>query len=1210
MASSLNTSQTKSSSIASAPLQQLTVRPFGDTETETEDQGTADLQTQLSHAALFGHALSAPQPIQRQGETDTDLDEEDESPVQAKLTIGQPNDKYEQEADQVAAKVMRMPEGELEEEDNTLQAKPNIQAKGVAPAVPENFENQLGQHKGGGRPLSDETRAYMEPRFGADFGSVRVHEAPTLASSIQAQALTHGQDIYFNSGKYNPGSSSGKELLAHELTHVVQQVGGTAQAKLIQNKQTTQFQEEEPSNTPAKQISALTSEALSNKNPLQTKTPAAAQTEKTAGNQEDQTQAKKALSDVDPAEKEQKKTELVAKTQPEVDQKQLELEQAGQEAQQASQATEQPSEQIGEAQAPKAPQGQTAQSASGQPQQADVPQQTSAQSADSPALPEQPQAVIPPEPVMPVDAGGMPLPGNPEVDAQIIQLAKQAQSLRDGGNQLLARAAQIRANAQIIRGNIQLVKQGVSQSEQGVTKTTEQLNFRQETLGQAKQALEVSEQKATTVAEQAPSFVGKSNQGQEKTQPMVSQANDLAGQSAANTHEDPEAAGKSREQGQKLNKVATDTATMDGAFSQTKAKAEELAAEAAQAQGINTQTSTQIGEMETTLGQSQERLTQMSEQNQQARTQAESLEGKPDEMISQAGVLEEKGRTLIQASVEIEQRLQQIQAEYQQAMNSVPAAKVAEQTGGSATGVIQRDIEEGRYDERENIDLVGDLSEAAPWLTGVDPATEEQRQAAAEAAEARRQQQITQINSIAGGSFENLSAGQKIGISLELMGQNIANSLSNIEWPDWRQLALSLVDPRTALTGVIGGLSQILSGGANLFSAEQWSKDPLGNFLKSAADIATGLTIILGSITALAAVITAIMGAITLVSLGTAAPVTGPVIAFCATVMTTVGGMTFKVGLVAAALHGLVLIKNLYDAATAETAEDLQNQSEQMTEDTKNAGGALLQAGMGKLAQWGGRKLQGNIAQAGGGKAYAAAMPGRVVTKVGNARQWLGQRFGRNKPTPASDPGLANRGYRPKPGERSMTREQWKAQDRSRRAGQSKAGQDVTRLDEPLGGTYRRGPQRGQPRMGHTARGHRASKTNQQLQNRASSSNIEAATRFANDPTHLRVVRTMRREAISGARGLTRGQHNLPNGTLEIIRRPGNTPTVGERLILSGRQFNFTTGRGFFGRRAPGGQLPGTPTGPLQKATLVLEMTGVDSSGNPIYKIVTAHPSL
>ena len=191
--------------------------------------------------------------IQRQQEDDEELRPK---LIQTKLTIGQPGDKYEQEADRMAAKVMAMPEpqglaqagstGSRKQNDTTLQRqinvssllqretleekkddelamKPLIQLKGQPLSAPNNFESQLAQHKGSGQPLSDDTRAFMEPRFGADFSGVRVHETPDLASAIQAQAFTHGQDIYFNSGKYNLGSSGGKGLLAHELTHVVQQ---------------------------------------------------------------------------------------------------------------------------------------------------------------------------------------------------------------------------------------------------------------------------------------------------------------------------------------------------------------------------------------------------------------------------------------------------------------------------------------------------------------------------------------------------------------------------------------------------------------------------------------------------------------------------------------------------------------------------------------------------------------------------------------------------------------------------------------------------------------------------------------------------------------------------------------------------------------------------------------------------------------------------
>jgi len=93
------------------------------------------------------------------------------------------------------------------------------------PSIPQTDE---AVHKGAGSPLPDETRAYMEPRLGADFSGVRVHtgsEAAQLNRQISAQAFTHGQDIYLNEDKYDPGTDAGKRLLAHELTHVVRQTG-------------------------------------------------------------------------------------------------------------------------------------------------------------------------------------------------------------------------------------------------------------------------------------------------------------------------------------------------------------------------------------------------------------------------------------------------------------------------------------------------------------------------------------------------------------------------------------------------------------------------------------------------------------------------------------------------------------------------------------------------------------------------------------------------------------------------------------------------------------------------------------------------------------------------------------------------------------------------------------------------------------------------
>jgi hypothetical protein len=103
-----------------------------------------------------------------------------------------------------------------------------------ASASPD-VERAIQQVRGGGQALDSSVRAQMEPVLGAGFSGVRVHtdaEAGTLSRSLNARAFTTGQDIFFPQGTYNPSSSSGRELLAHELTHVVQQSGGRVQRKL------------------------------------------------------------------------------------------------------------------------------------------------------------------------------------------------------------------------------------------------------------------------------------------------------------------------------------------------------------------------------------------------------------------------------------------------------------------------------------------------------------------------------------------------------------------------------------------------------------------------------------------------------------------------------------------------------------------------------------------------------------------------------------------------------------------------------------------------------------------------------------------------------------------------------------------------------------------------------------------------------------------
>jgi hypothetical protein len=159
--------------------------------------------------------------------------------VQAKLTVNAPGDEYEQEADRVADAVMRMPavqgeEMEEDEEPEVMTKREQIHAADGAFEAGENFEQQLRASRGSGQSLPHDLQAEFETKFGADFSGVRVHadaHADQLNRSLQARAFTTGRDIFFRHGAYDPGSRVGQALIAHELTHVVQQVGEQIQPK-------------------------------------------------------------------------------------------------------------------------------------------------------------------------------------------------------------------------------------------------------------------------------------------------------------------------------------------------------------------------------------------------------------------------------------------------------------------------------------------------------------------------------------------------------------------------------------------------------------------------------------------------------------------------------------------------------------------------------------------------------------------------------------------------------------------------------------------------------------------------------------------------------------------------------------------------------------------------------------------------------------------
>jgi len=210
--------------------------------------------------------------------------------IQPKLNFGQPNDSYEEEADEIAEKIVHSNDSDLiqrnlknsEEEEiyhpkslasritpiKNLQAQPGIKdeaglkqkkAEMDAPAGTSSFYGRLIGNQNDGSPLPPEINRLMSHSFGTDFSHVRIHynsNSFQMNRNLLAKAFTHGPNIYFNQGKYRPWTKEGQLLLAHELTHTIQQNSGRHHSHVIQKK----GEDEEMRSYPVKIPPGITSE--------------------------------------------------------------------------------------------------------------------------------------------------------------------------------------------------------------------------------------------------------------------------------------------------------------------------------------------------------------------------------------------------------------------------------------------------------------------------------------------------------------------------------------------------------------------------------------------------------------------------------------------------------------------------------------------------------------------------------------------------------------------------------------------------------------------------------------------------------------------------------------------------------------------------------------------------------------------------------------
>lgn len=178
--------------------------------------------------------------------------------VRTKLTVNEPGDQFEQQADQVADRVVQQNDHPVQtgiagsnlagqisrkpafESDAEPESPLQRSAASSAPEVSPETQQKIESSKGSGQPMAPDTLHKMENAMGADLSRVKIHEgaeASALNRDLGARAFTHGNDIYFGQGNYNPHTSGGRHLLAHELTHTLQQSNGIS--KKIQRTPST-----------------------------------------------------------------------------------------------------------------------------------------------------------------------------------------------------------------------------------------------------------------------------------------------------------------------------------------------------------------------------------------------------------------------------------------------------------------------------------------------------------------------------------------------------------------------------------------------------------------------------------------------------------------------------------------------------------------------------------------------------------------------------------------------------------------------------------------------------------------------------------------------------------------------------------------------------------------------------------------------------------
>ena len=815
------------------------------------------------------------------------------------------------------------------------------------------LEDNLSSTKGQGQALDSETQDHMGSQIGADFSGVRVHtgsNANEMNRSLGAQAFTHGSDIYFNEGKYDTQSSSGKELLAHELTHTVQQgaappvqtkkdPAASGDGPEIQAK--PEYKPTDDGKAPAKRLAAEEKEEVGADEIAEAKG-------------KSKSEAREAAGEVDSGEKNSEKSAKKPLAKPNKDRPKEQGEKAGKSAEKTKDQIENP-EEMEEKEEAKDPEKKDEKPITPEAEEAEgLKQAALAEAAALPQPEEVPAVEVPTSPEY-IDSAGE--PAEPDFGAEIEshQLTLLAHSLRVQGLGIQEQATAAEKEALKHQADWEETRKQMSISEHYLSEGQKNIEQRTEALETADQAHEKSEERADTTLKEAPKKLEENEAGLKSTEPVEKDAERAKQKNEESAPEDSDAKKDTAEQGGKMEKQNEDIGDVGEGMQGSKKELTQLKDKAQEAKTKNADSKGKIEQTKQEVGQMQGKVDEMTAVNLKGRAALEETRTLPTEMRKDGKQLKEVGKKIVKSSMEMEARLHDAAKNRQARSKSLPSREQLEKESGGGEGTIQRSPEPGKENmiQRAQGDYAKqrgdiDIDKTPDFLLDKKQLKIKQK----------NKEELAHIKSMIGDrSMEDVHWAEKIGIGIWGKTSRFFKGLwEKFTWANVGKLFIKMLNPLNWLKlgfnlmfgGIIGGVGMIAGGVKNLVDnfGFNWAT------LKALADIATGIAMVAGTIAGIAIGISALLTVLVILSWGGYLPIAilqSPVLANVISVSGTIAMWAGGIGL---GLHAIALGKSLYDVGAASSSEELQAQMNDVTEDS---GRALVSA----LAMFGGKYAKG-----------------------------------------------------------------------------------------------------------------------------------------------------------------------------------------------------------------------------------------------------------